>query len=147
MPERQFITGIAGVQTLDVIQGNSFEIEGIGQIQPDTACPKCSSKRLRTKSTHQREFKHALLGQKMVLLRVKIPKLLCKVCEAYFMLRLPGILPKKRATEQFSAASQEPCAAVFVALERVPEKPDPGLPGAGQNVKTMAGTDGQNVEI
>src|ERR1700693_6144633 len=101
MPEKQFITGIAGVQVLDVIQGNSFEIQGIGQVQPETACPSCNSTRFRIKSTQEREFKHALLGQRMVRLRIKIPKLLCKVWGRYFMLRLPGILPKKRATEQF----------------------------------------------
>ncbi len=101
MPEKHFITGIAGVQILDVIQGISFEIRGIGQVQSDTACPSCNSTQFRTKATQEREFKHALLGQRLVRLRIKIPKLLCKACGRYFMLRLPGILPKKRATEQF----------------------------------------------
>jgi transposase len=101
MPERQFITGIAGVKILDVIEGNSFEIRGIARPQSDTACPCCNSRRYRIKSTQERELKHALLGQRLVRLRLKIPKLLCKQCGRYFMLRVPGILPKKRATEQF----------------------------------------------
>ncbi len=101
MPERQFITGIAGVQILDVIQGSSFEIRGVAQVQPDTACPCCSSRRFRIKSTKEREFKHGLLGQRLVRLRLKIPKLLCRQCGRYFTLRVPGILPKKRSTEQF----------------------------------------------
>jgi transposase len=101
MPERQFITGIAGVQILDVIAGSSFEIRGIAQVQPDTACPHCRSQRLRIKSTKERGFKHGLFGQRLVLLRLKIPKLLCRQCGRYFMLRVPGILPKKRSTEQF----------------------------------------------
>ena len=101
MPERQFITGITGVQILDVVQGSSFEIHGIAQIQSDTACPWCQSLRYRVKATVERSLKHALLGQRLVLLRVKVPKLLCKCCGRYFMLRISGILPKKRSTEQF----------------------------------------------
>src|ERR1700678_2047064 len=99
MPERQFITGIPGVQVLDVIQGSSFEIRGIAQIQADTACPTCKSQRYRIKSTREREFNHATLGQRLVRLRLKIPKLFCKQCGRYFMLQVPGILPKKRSTE------------------------------------------------
>jgi len=101
MPERQFITGIPGVQILDVSQGSSFEIRGLAQIPSDTACPQCQSQRYRIKATREREFKHALLGQRLVRLRVRIPKLLCKSCGRYFMLQIPGILPKKRSTEQF----------------------------------------------
>lgn len=101
MPERQFITGIPGVQVLDVIQGNSFEIRGIAQIQADTACPCCKGQRYRIKSTQEREFNHATFGQRLVRLRLKIPKLLCKQCGRYFMLQVPGILPKKRSTEHF----------------------------------------------
>lgn len=101
MPERQFITGVAGVQILDVIQGSAFEIRGLAVIQADTACPRCQSTRYRVKATCERELKHALLGQRLVRLRVKIPKLLCKACGRYFMLQVPGILPRKRSTEQF----------------------------------------------
>lgn len=101
MPEREFITGVAGVQVLDVIQGSGFEIRGLAQIQTDTACPRCQSVRFRIKSSREREFKHGLLGQRLVRLRVRIPKLLCKACGRYFMLQIPGILPKKRSTEQF----------------------------------------------
>lgn len=101
MPERQFITGIAGVQTLDVIDGSSLEIRGVAKVQPNTVCPGCGSQRFRIKSTKEREFKHARLGQRLVRLRLKIPKLLCRQCGRYFTLQVPGILPKKRSTEQF----------------------------------------------
>ena len=101
MPERQFITGIPGVQVLDVIQGSSFEIRGIARMQSHTACPRCQGQSFRIKSTQEREFKHATLGTRLVRLRLRIPKLLCKQCGRYFMLRVPGILPKKRSTEQF----------------------------------------------
>lgn len=101
MPNWQLITGIAGVKVLDVTQGSAFEVQGIAEVQPDTVCPACGSQRLRIKSSKVREFKHTLLSERLVRLRIKIPKLLCRHCGRYFMLRVPGILPKKRATEQF----------------------------------------------
>jgi transposase len=101
MPERQFITGIAGVQVQDVIEGSSIEVRGFAQIPPETCCPRCGAKRYRIKSTKEREFNHGLLGRQLIRLRVKIPKFFCKACGRYFTLRLPGILPKKRSTEQF----------------------------------------------
>lgn len=101
MPEKQFITGIPGVQILDITQGKSFEIRGVATIQPDTSCPYCGSNQIRIKASREREFKHSLYQRRLVKLRVKIPKLLCKGCRRYFVLKLPGILSKKRSTEQF----------------------------------------------
>ena len=101
MPSRQFITGVRGVQVQDVVQGNTLEIKGIAEIQPETACPQCGCKRFRIKATKERIFKHGIWGQQLVLLKIKIPKLLCKQCGRYFVYRVPGILPKKRSTEQF----------------------------------------------
>ena len=102
MPEREFITGIAGVKVSAVWEREShFVIQGQAIIQESTACPRCEAKNHRIKSSQVREFKHAMLGQKLVLLRVRIPKLFCRSCRRYFTLCLPGILPKKRSTEQF----------------------------------------------
>lgn len=102
MPERHFITGIAGVKVSDVFEREfQIEIQGLAIIQDSTACPKCQAQSFRIKASREREFKHALLGQKLVRLRLRIPKLLCRRCGCYFTLRVPGILPKKRSTEQF----------------------------------------------
>jgi transposase len=102
MPPREFITGVPGVEVQEVLQkSDSYEIQGKARIEPDTACPYCQAQRFRIKSSKWRLFKHALLGQKIVWVRVKIPKLLCKACCKYFTLRMPGILPMKRSTEQF----------------------------------------------
>jgi transposase len=101
MPERQFITGIAGVQVQDVIEGESIEVRGLAEVPAETCCPQCGARRFRIKSTKEREFKHGVLGRRLIRLRVKIPKFFCKVCGRYFTLRIPGILPKKRSTEQF----------------------------------------------
>ncbi len=101
MSQKQFITGVPGVEVNDVIESHFFEIRGKASIPPSTSCPDCGCQNLRIKETKERCFKHGLLGQKLIWLRIKIPKLFCKGCRRYFMLKIPGILPKKRATEQF----------------------------------------------
>jgi transposase len=101
MPERQFITRVAGVKVEDVVEGSSIEIRGIAEVQAHTACPRCGSQRFRIKATKERVFKHGLWNHRLVLLRLKIPKFLCRQCGRYFVLIVPGILPKKRSTEQF----------------------------------------------
>ncbi len=102
MPERQFITGIAGVKVHDVWEREAqIEIQGDAIISDSTACPTCRAKVYRIKATRCRTFNHALLGQKLVRLRLRIPKLLCRPCGRYFMLPVPGILPRRRSTEQF----------------------------------------------
>ena len=101
MPERQFITGVPGVEVRDVVRGKVIEIQGIAEIRKDTTCPRCGSGRFRIKSSRERTFKHGLWDQRLVVLKIKIPKLLCKQCGRYFVFRVPGILPKKRSTEQF----------------------------------------------
>ena len=101
MPERQFITRVPGVQVQEIVEGRFIEIRGTVEVRSDAACPRCNCRRLRIKSTQVRTFKHGLWGQRLVLLKVKVPKLFCRQCGRYFVLRIPGILPKKRSTEQF----------------------------------------------
>lgn len=101
MPSRQFITGVAGVEVQDVVEGQGFEIRGVATIADDLSCPHCQCRKLRIKATQERTFKHGVLGQRLVRLVVKIPKFFCKGCKRYFVLRIPGILPKKRSTESF----------------------------------------------
>ena len=102
MPEREFITGIPGVKIYNVYETSTcLLVKATAVVPVNTSCPRCGSKHHRVKATYKRTFKHALLGQRLVLLRLKIPKLVCHRCKRYFMLKIPGILPKKRSTEQF----------------------------------------------
>jgi transposase len=102
MPERQFIIRIPGVQVLEVLEKPTrLIIQGVALIQPDTACPRCQARQFRIKATRERQFKHGVWNRRPVWLKLRIPKLYCKLCSRYFMLSLPGILPKKRSTEQF----------------------------------------------
>ncbi len=102
MPERQFITGVSGVKIINVYERKeSLEIQGIAEINSETSCPRCSAKKFRIKASNTRLLKHGLWGQKLVWLKVKIPKLYCRLCRHYFTLKLPGTRPKKRSTEAF----------------------------------------------
>ena len=79
MLEKQFITGLKGVQVIDIIEDQEITIKGKALIPMDGApCPHCQCPCFRIKATVTRSFKHALLGQRLVLLELKIPKLLCK---------------------------------------------------------------------
>jgi transposase len=86
---------------VDVIEDQSIKIRGKAIIAEGTSCPHCQCTRYRIKATIKRSFKHALLGQRLILVELKIPKLLCKLCRKYFMLPVPGILPYRQSTEEF----------------------------------------------
>ncbi|MCM2279484.1 MAG: ISL3 family transposase, partial [Oligoflexia bacterium] len=102
MPERQFITPISGVKVHDMWEASlSVILKGSAEIPRGQCCPRCKAARWRIKAHVVRELKHALWGGKLVLLRLKVPKLLCRQCKRYFMIPVPGVLPKKRSTEQF----------------------------------------------
>ena len=101
MLEKQFITGLKGVQVSDIVDGKEIVIKGKVPIPEGTRCPHCTCTRYRIKACVHRSFKQALLGQKLVLLELRIPKLMCKLCKKYFMLRVPGILPYRQSTEEF----------------------------------------------
>jgi transposase len=101
MPSRYFITGVPGVQVQDVVVGEFIEIIGRAEIRSDITCPHCNYRDFRVKATSQRVLNHGFWDRRVVILKVKIPKLFCKQCKHYFTVHLPGILPKKRSTENF----------------------------------------------
>jgi transposase len=102
MPERQFITPIPGVKVYDIEELSlAVILKASAEISIHQQCPRCASVRLKAKAYVVRELKHARWGGKLVYLHLRVPKLHCLQCRRYFMLPVPGILPKKRATEQF----------------------------------------------
>jgi transposase len=102
MPEQQFIVPIPGIQINKSTQTCFAVILKCSVIlAPDLACPKCQSQRVRVKAYRVRELKHAFWTHKLVYLQLNVPKFHCQQCRCYFMAPVPGILPKKRATESF----------------------------------------------
>lgn len=102
MPEQHFIAPIPGVQITSTRESSlSISLHGSAELAPDLGCPDCQGKRLRIKAYSVRTLKHALWGGRPVILYLKVPKLFCCACRRYFMAPVRGVLPKKRATEQF----------------------------------------------
>jgi transposase len=101
MPQDQFIVPIPGIQ-INSSEECTFSIFlkcslGLTQHQ----CPRCESSDVRVKAYRTRELKHAFWTRKLVILHLKVPKFKCLRCKRYFMANIPGVLPKKRATEDF----------------------------------------------
>jgi transposase len=102
MPERELIIPIPGVKVREVFEEKGeIIVKGEGLIPADLGCPRCDRKCFRIKATITRNLKHALYTKKLIRLKLKIPKLFCRHCHRYFMLRVPGILPKRRSTESY----------------------------------------------
>ena len=102
MPDGHFIAPIPGIQINSTREsGLAVFLHCSAEVSTDLECPHCAGKRHRTKAHSIRTLKHALWGGKMVILQLKVPKLFCRQCGRYFMAPVRGVLPKKRATEQF----------------------------------------------
>lgn len=102
MPEKQFITGIPGVKVRDIFQAEQFIVlRGEVSRTPENLCPHCQSQELRVQATVLRKLKHAFWEGKLVFLHLNVPKLFCRRCGRYFMLPIPGVLPKRQATERY----------------------------------------------
>lgn len=102
MPENQFNFSIPGIQ-IKSSEELSLWIILRCRLSLDTVikCPKCNCAQVRIKAYGNRTLKHGFWNQKMMFLKLKVPKFCCKQCRCYFMAPIPGVLPKKRATEQF----------------------------------------------
>ena len=65
MPERQFITPIAGGQVTDLFEANeNIVIRGEVECSAELSCPKCSGRQLRIKATVHGKIKHGVWGGK-----------------------------------------------------------------------------------
>ena len=100
-PEGQFITRIPGVKIQDVFENSVIVLRGSVERPVDQRCPRCQGARFRIKATGLRKLKHGIWAGRPVYLHLKVPKLVCKACARYFVLPIPGVLPKRRSTEQF----------------------------------------------
>lgn len=102
MPEKQFIVSIPGIQ-INSSQEVSLAIilKCSVKLSSDWKCPHCAATRLRLKEYRIRTLKHAMWAGKMIYLDLKVPKFQCQQCKRHFMAPVAGVLPKRRATEQF----------------------------------------------
>lgn len=99
MPCSNDIIGLPGVQIESVSGNHSIVVEAkfIGR----TACSHCEARRYRIKSTFTRKLKHTRQGNRVMEVWLRSHKFVCLVCRRYFNLKIPGVLPRRRATENF----------------------------------------------
>jgi len=94
------VLGLPGYQLTGIEERN-------GRVRPSArytgpiACPHCGGVRLRNKGRRVRRLRHESWGVGHSVLELETWKWQCRQCGRYFWQRLPGILPRKRATEPF----------------------------------------------
>ncbi len=101
MPRLKFTAPINGIQIRHSDETNTEIRLVCGLRKQKFSCPRCEFKKTRIKAYRYRWLKHGFWNSKLVSLKVKIPKLYCPACRRYAMAPMPGVLPKRRATEQF----------------------------------------------
>lgn len=99
MPSIDSIIGIAGIKLESVTREERIEVRAGVCFRP--RCIHCGFFRCRIKSSFIRSLKHTRQGNQLMLLHVRSHKYVCNRCGRFFNLRIPGVLPRKRATESF----------------------------------------------
>lgn len=99
MPVEELITGIQDIQVKHV------EGEGETIIHADYVgvkmCRHCLSGRVRLKDGYFRDLKHTRSGNRLISIRLRVFKVKCFDCRRYSVSQVPGVLPRRRATESF----------------------------------------------
>ncbi len=99
MPSLDCIIGLPGIELESALAEREIDVFARTSLRPP--CVHCGASRSRIKSSFVRRLKHTRQGNRLMLLHVRSHKFLCLVCRRFFNLRIPGVLPRKRATENF----------------------------------------------
>ena len=99
MPSLDCIIGLPGVELESADVSDCLVVHAKTSLRP--ACLHCSGTRTRIKASFTRKLKHTRQGNRLVVLSIRSHKFLCLLCGRYFNLRIPGVLPRRRATESF----------------------------------------------
>lgn len=99
MPDIDGIIGLPFLKIQRVEEGSKLvlEVEYVGKV----SCPHCQGSRTRKKTKFWRMVRHVSYGNRLCTLKVQSFKYYCLGCHKYFNLRIPGVLPRLRATEPF----------------------------------------------
>jgi transposase len=101
MPQAEFISPIPGIQIDRVEEAKSATILRASLTNPKQPCRHCGGPKTKVKAYRIRRLSHDFWNGKLVSLKLKVPKIFCGQCKRYAMAAIPGVLPKKRATENF----------------------------------------------
>ena len=101
MPQSEFISPIPGIQIDRVDQANSGTFLHASLADKSPLCRHCGGQNTKVKAYRIRRLRHDFWNGKLVTLKLKVPKIFCGQCKRYGMAPVPGVLAKKRATENF----------------------------------------------
>lgn len=99
MPCWDSIIGMPGIAIERVSLGNRIEVTVRYEGRP--VCVHCGAGQCRIKASFLRRLLHTRQGPRLMVLLVRSHKYFCRLCRRYFNLRLPGVLPRRRSTENF----------------------------------------------
>lgn len=99
MPKDIIIIGVKGYK---IVKTEDYgDVKLYAHFEGEVCCHSCGSLKLRKKDTFWRRLKHISIGVRRTFLIVKSHKYKCLDCGKYFNLKLPGVAPRRRATELF----------------------------------------------
>ena len=99
MPSLDSIIGLSGIRLESATNEGVIEVWAYASFRPSCIYCECSSTRIKASFT--RTLKHTRQGNRLMVLHVRSHKYVCNRCGRYFNLRIPGVLPRRRATESF----------------------------------------------
>ena len=99
------IEAIIGLKSLKILNVNvdiqNPNVDVTARFKGKRWCPNCGSHRVHSGGLRTRYLKHARIGSRLVNLKMVVPKLRCKACGKIGMQQVPGIRPRRRASEIF----------------------------------------------
>lgn len=100
MPQKsELIIGLSDLEILNVTEDQDIHV--MAEYRGERRCLACQSENLRLKDHYFRRLKHTRIGNRLVHLKVRVFKSKCLECGRYSTTRLPGVLPRRQATENF----------------------------------------------
>jgi transposase len=96
----EILLGLPAYQIIDIGMHKGvvrMTVQYVGSV----SCPHCNGNSLRNKGRYPRRVRHENWGQRTCILELQVSKWLCRNCGRYFRQRLPGILPRQRASEAY----------------------------------------------
>lgn len=95
----EIITGLSEIQVKFVEGGERTIVHA--DFEGPKVCRHCSSHRVRLKDDYFRHLKHTRSGNRLIAIRLRVFKVRCLECGRYSVSQVPGVLPRRRATESF----------------------------------------------
>ena len=99
MPVHQTIIELPNFKVSDPVGWAFMSFEAV--YEGKARCPHCDCENLRKKDSFWRKLRHICVGNRLSELKLRSHKFQCLGCKRYFNQRFPGVLPYKRATENF----------------------------------------------